>query len=97
MHDQDELRKALEQLTTEQPPAESAIYYRSPLEVAREEWRKRTFGGLQTSVKPEVMANWPAAGKTKESPPLIQVDQSTEEAFQDAMQSWQGHFDRKNP
>jgi hypothetical protein len=88
MNDQDDLRKALERLTTGQPANEVAVYYRNPFEVAREEWRERTYGIIKPGLRPEVKANWLTADMLKAPPPVFQVDQSDEQAFEEAMQFW---------
>lgn len=87
--DHQELQAAVERLTdgTGDADCQEQVYYRSPLDVAREEWHKKAYQQHHDGLRPEVKVNRPTAQVMTTPAPVPLADVVDMDSFKEAKAS----------
>lgn len=86
---QNELRQAIARLTEDMPECSTPIYYRNPLQVAREESRGQAYRNSNTASKSDINVNHRQPESLNALPSAVIVEESDEESFRQAERHWQ--------
>ena len=96
---QQELRSAIEWLMEGAGDADSQqqVYYRNPLKVAREEWRKQPNKNVTKGFTPAVLANMPTMQLLNTPSPATPAETVDMEAFKEACMHCRSKASRVKP